>query len=329
MATNFIKCGGGNDVLFRKVIIEKEELNKAIIVPDTHNAIIVKDGIALETLSSGRHKILDKKKGNLKEILNQDQAIEVIFVSKTAKLNILWGTDTQYDMRDPVTGTSIKLGTRGEMEVQISNPRKAYLELIGQNEAFSVEDLKNRIQGRLLAEVQYQIATIMQTRNLSYDRLGEVLLPVSNDVLPHIADLFDKDYGLKVFSFTISRVIISDEDIEKISAAKSLSAKFTREKAQKDLDYQRQMDLKKLEREDYAKYLEVCRIVGWPANSGKKDTKSQSECSNCGAKLSADTKFCPVCGQEVKVSKIKCPNCGKMISKDDMFCKHCGAKVRE
>ncbi len=327
MADNLIKCDGRNDVLFRKVTIKEFNPKKQIIVPDTHNAIIVKDGIALETLSSGRYKIFDKKTGFLKDSIEFDHDIEVIFVSKTAKLNILWGTETQYDMRDPITGTSIKLGASGELEVQISNPRKAYLELIGQNENFSLEDLKKRLQGRLLAEVQYQIANVMKDKNLSYDRLGEVLLPVGNAILPHIADFFDKDYGLKVFSFTISRVIISPEDIEKISNAKALTAKLKSEKEAKDEQYSRELYLKQLEKEDYAKYLEVCRIVGWPGN--KKETKSQSECPNCGVKLSADMKFCPVCGTEIKVAKIKCPNCGRMITKDDMFCKHCGAKVRE
>jgi len=326
MATHYIKCEGKNNVLFRKINVDSFNPSTTIIVPDTHNAIIVKDGIALETLPAGRHKIFDSKKGFLSLNSTEVQTVDVIFVSKTTKLNILWGTTTQYDMRDPNTGASIKLGMSGEMEIQICNPRKAYLELIGQDEDFGVDNLKERLQGRLLAEVQYQIANIMNTKMLSYDRLGEVLLPIGNEVLPHIANLFEKDYGLKVFSFTISRIIISDEDIEKISTAKGQQIAREIKNKEKENEYLREMDLRKLEREDYAKYLEVCRIVGWPTS--KKETKT-GECPNCGVKISADMKFCPVCGTEIKQTKIKCPNCGKMITKDDMFCKHCGAKVRD
>ena len=332
--SHVIKCEGDNNaVLFRKMPLDDYSQDTAIIVPDTLNAIIIKDGIALETLSSGKHKIFSKKSDYFKEALNKDTQIDVIYVSKTAKLNLLWGTKDKFDMRDPITGIPIKLGASGEMELQISNPRKAYLELIGQSKEFNTDILKERLQGRLLAEVQYQIANVMKDKNLSYDRLGEVLLPVGNAVLPHIADMFDKDYGLKVFSFTISRVIISDDDVKAIASAKDAHGALERAKAEKidkerldDKNYQRQLDLKRLEREDYAKYLEVCRIVGWP--SEKKDSKA-SVCSNCGVKITADMKFCPVCGMELKVTKVKCPNCGKMITKDDMFCKHCGAKVRD
>ena len=45
-----------------------------------------------------------------------------------------------------------------------------------------------------------------------------------------------------------------------------------------DKKFAREMDLKRLEREDYDKYLEVCRIVGWP--TGKKND-STKECPNC------------------------------------------------
>ena len=326
-----IKCEGQNDVLFRKMNIDLSKYDKdsTLIVPDTHNAIIVKDGIALQTLPSGKHKIFEKDP----KLFREEHDFDVIFVSKTAKLNLLWGTETQFDMRDPVTGVSIKLGASGELEIQISNPRKAYLELIGQNEAFNLDNLKDRLKGRLLAEVQYQIANVMKEKNLSYDRLGEVLLPVGNAVLPHLADLFDKDYGLKVFSFTISRVILDDSEIQKINDARSAHAAQEIRKAEAEnkerldnIAYSRQMDLKRLEREDYAKYLEICKIIGWPQT--KKEAKS-GECPNCGIKIPDGSKFCPVCGMEIKVSKIKCPNCGKMITKDDMFCKHCGAKVRE
>ena len=326
MAEHYIKCVGDNDVLFRKVEAGTYDSKTKIIVPETHNAIIVKDGIALETLPSGKHKLFDKNSIQDKEIDDFTAQIEVIFVSKTAKLNLEWGTDSRFNMRDPITGTAIELGASGEIEVQISNPRKAYLELIGQKSEFKIDDLKKRLQGRLLSEVQFQIANVMKEKNLSYDRLGEVLLPVSEAITPHIAEFFEKDYGLKVFSFTIARVLIDPKEVEKIRSAKAQAAARRNAKEDEELKYSREMDLKKLEREDYEKYLEVCRLVGWPAN--KKEPKS-SECPNCGVKVPNDAKFCPVCGEEIKVTKVKCPNCGKMMSKNDMFCKHCGHPAKE
>ena len=333
-----ISCDAkSNNVLFRKYEIKEFDAKAKIIVPDTHNAIIVKDGIALETLPAGKYYLFDKKKGIFKdkEISDDDLDIQVIFISKTAKLNIPWGTTDRFDMRDPITGAAIKLGASGEFEVQISNPRKAYLELIGQMDVFDTVKLQKRLLGRLLAKVQYHLANAMKEKNLSYDRLGEILLPMSEEILPHIAELFDKDYGLKVFSFTISRVLIDDDSTKKIQSAKEAHQKIEMDKAEKankerldEIAFQRQVNLRRLEQEDYGKYLEVAKAIGWP--SEKKESKTTGpDCPNCGAKITKDTKFCPVCGTEIKLTKIKCPYCGKAISADSIYCRHCGAKVKE
>ena len=100
-------------------------------------------------------------------------------------------------------------------------------------EVFDVDQLKERLQGRLLAKVQYHLANAMREKNLSYDRLGEILLPMSEEILPHIAELFDKDYGLKVFSFTISRVLIDEDNTKKIQSAKDAHQKIEMDKAEK------------------------------------------------------------------------------------------------
>ena len=47
MAVRLIKCEEQNDVLFKKIVVDDYSSSTAIIVPDTHNAIIIKDGIAL------------------------------------------------------------------------------------------------------------------------------------------------------------------------------------------------------------------------------------------------------------------------------------------
>ena len=333
-----ISCDAkSNDVLFRKYEISKFDAKAKIVIPDTHNAIIVKDGIALETLPAGKYYLFDKKKGVFKdkEISDDDLDIQVIFISKTARLRIPWGTTDKFEMRDPVTGAAIKLGASGEFEVQISNPRKAYLELIGQSEVFDVNQLQLRLLGRLLAKVQYHLANAMKEKNLSYDRLGEILLPMSEEILPHIAELFDKDYGLKVFSFTISRVLIDSEEVEKIQKAKDMHQKIAMDKEEKankerleGIEFERKVDLRRLEQEDYEKYLAVVKAIGWP--SEKKESKALGpDCPNCGAKITKEAKFCPVCGTEIKLTKIKCPFCGKAISADSIFCRHCGAKVKE
>ncbi len=51
------------------------------------------------------------------------------------------------------------------------------------------------------------------------------------------------------------------------------------------------------------------------------------ECPNCHIKLTANSKFCPKCGNKVEIKKpLFCTECGEPISSDAKFCANCGKK---
>lgn len=54
-------------------------------------------------------------------------------------------------------------------------------------------------------------------------------------------------------------------------------------------------------------------------------------CDKCNTKVSTNNKFCPECGEQIKVRIIfdKCNQCGGEIIKDKKFCPDCGAAVEE
>jgi membrane protease subunit (stomatin/prohibitin family) len=47
-------------------------------------------------------------------------------------------------------------------------------------------------------------------------------------------------------------------------------------------------------------------------------------CSECGAKVPPDAKFCSGCGKKMQSA---CPNCGEATKPDAKFCSECGAKM--
>ncbi len=52
------------------------------------------------------------------------------------------------------------------------------------------------------------------------------------------------------------------------------------------------------------------------------------ECSNCHAKLNANSKFCPECGNKIEVRKSSfCSECGEPVSPGSKFCVNCGTKI--
>lgn len=54
----------------------------------------------------------------------------------------------------------------------------------------------------------------------------------------------------------------------------------------------------------------------------------QIACANCGAMLSANSKFCPECGNKIEIKKPSfCSECGEPITEGSKFCSGCGTKL--
>lgn len=63
--------------------------------------------------------------------------------------------------------------------------------------------------------------------------------------------------------------------------------------------------------------------------------KGNMKCKNCGADITVEDKFCPVCGSENEVKMVEektdasiCRNCGQLFDKGSEFCSKCGEKVQ-
>lgn len=54
----------------------------------------------------------------------------------------------------------------------------------------------------------------------------------------------------------------------------------------------------------------------------------QITCANCGTMLSANSKFCPECGNKIEIKKPSfCTECGEPITEGSKFCSGCGTKL--
>ncbi len=264
-----IKYEGDNSELFKKICVDGLDADAKLVVPETHNAILIKDGMAMDTLNSGSYDIFEEKSRRK----SKNVSVEVIYMSKTARLKVMWGTRSQFSFRDPETDVPVKLGAHGEFEVQISNPRKAYMVLIGAEKEFTVQDLKERLVMRMLSKTEPAIAREMRAGALSYDRISEHKDEIAAKIMPDLKDMFE-DYGLKLFSFMIGNVVISDDDIAAIREARERGRAQVR-----------------------------CLACGQPCGSGAKF------CPNCGAALG--NKECPACGRQNPADAKFCSDCGK------------------
>ncbi len=260
---DLIKFNGTNEKLFSRYVVEDVTPKTTLIVPETHNALVILNGEMLQTLSKGRYKlsqIVDVGKG-------EESSLEIIFVSKTAKLKLLWGTANKFTLVDPVLKRPYKLGMSGEFEVQVSDPRKCFLYLVGSEEMLTADALQDRLMSRLVAEIGDVLSKYVAENNLRFDQIFMKRQQVAEIALKQISAIFQRDYGIMVFSLNISNIIF-DEDMAVLD-----------EKVCPNCGTKLNADAK------------FCY------NCGKKQDSSKI-CPKCHAENVDDAKFCSACGEK-------------------------------
>lgn len=296
MEQNVITFTGKNEQLFSKHQIEALTPKLTLIVPETHNAILIKDGQMLQTLSSG--KFLISKFIDIKE--EADASLAVLFMSKTAKLKLLWGTAQKFLMYDSNLQENYKVGMSGDFDVQIGDPRKCYLYLVGADDDLTSEALQERLMSNVVATVESVVAEYLSDNKIMFNQVTVYKRDISAKVVKSLNQKLMSEYGIAVFSFNISNVLIDDEDYNRL-AKLHRGGKIEEEKPQPKEE---------------------------PVEVAEKPAKAEKTifCDECGISLSATAKFCWNCGKKVGGTR-KCPECANEIGPEAKFCANCGHKL--
>lgn len=281
--SNTITFSGDNSQLFCKIKVEDILVPKlTLIVPETHNAILLKDGQMLQTLSSGKYLI--SKFVDLRQ--DTDANVEVLFMSKTAKLKLLWGTPQMFLVNDPVLEENYKVGMSGDFDVQIGDPRKCYLYLVGASEILTSAELQERLVITVVSVLENETTDYVQANGVTFNQLTVKKREISSRVLTKINQKLMSEYGITVFSFNIANIIIDGEDYRRmVSARKGETVKEDKPAQEKNL------------------FCSQC---------GNKLKPSAKFCENCGEKVSK-TNICSNCGMENSSSAKFCENCGNKL----------------
>lgn len=71
------------------------------------------------------------------------------------------------------------------------------------------------------------------------------------------------------------------------------------------------------------------RVEGYKAQI--RELKGDIVCDGCGAEITSDATFCPVCGKKAdrpdRIPPI-CPNCGVTVDEGATFCVDCGTQLK-
>lgn len=273
MEKNVITFVGNNEKLFTKILVKNVSSPKlTLIVPETHNAILVKDGQMLQTLSSGKYlmsSLIDLK-------TDADSKIEILFMSKTAKLKLLWGTAQMFMVYDSNLEENYKVGMSGDIDVQIGDPRKCYLYLIGADSDLTSENLQMRIMSTVVSVIEGEVVEYINANSVPFNKISVVRNAMTNSALTKISQKLMNEYGITVFTLNIANIIIDEQDYARLNA---------------------------LSKGQNAKKEKTCPACGAVMN------ENASFCNECGSEVLGD-KICPECSTVNPPKSKFCSGCG-------------------
>lgn len=212
-----IKYEGDNETFVWKS--PKEDFNSLtqLIVHESQEAILFKNGQALDLFGPGRYTLQTQNIPKLGKVLGRtvDEKTpfhcEVYFINKTEQMSIKWGTDSKVQYIDPQYGFPLQLGASGEMALRVADSRKLLIKLVGTENALEQQKLVSFFRAFLMARVKTYIAQVIKANAINVFEIDEHLTAFSEQLqallLPDFAE-----YGITLARFFVTNIVKPDGD---------------------------------------------------------------------------------------------------------------------
>lgn len=365
-----IKNSGPGELLVWRQPEEDFNTNSTLIVFPSEEAVFFKGGIVEQVFSEGTFKlatdnypVVSRFRNVLSGGISTFNCV-VYFVRKAHSMEVMWGTDTPLQVRDPVLGIATSLQARGSYKVQIDDSAKFITKMFGANtRAVSQSDLQLYFRNEFQQYIKSGLAQAIRESNEEILGICAKQASLAEGISPSLAEPLC-GYGIKLVSFSIAGLDIPQDDPNR----QRLEAAYaTRTEAQiYGPDYGRfvarellsdiannpgagglasasaglglglgaapvfgtmtQQVLAPMQSQQSAQTPAVPPTQ--PGRFVQKNSASQDGlcCPKCNSRHDAGSKFCSECGAKLP-GGVVCPQCGASISETAKFCSLCGAKI--
>ncbi len=243
-----IKYEGDNKTLIYKYPSVDFNIGSQLIVHESQEAVLFKDGKALESFNAGLYSLdtnnIPFLKNPVKSLAGGKDVFhsEIYFINLTTELGIKWGTDSKIRMFDPLSGLHLEIGASGTFNIKVSDGRKLLLKVVGTSSGFEQEEIFGSIgfstiksiglfKGMIVSKVKSTLAKAIRENSINILEVDEHIEELSELLRVEINKILD-DYGMFVPEFFITTIQTPDDDANYNKLREQYAEKYLKVQAQ-------------------------------------------------------------------------------------------------
>ncbi len=335
-----------SDLIIWKYPINKDHVNKgsALTVRESQVAIFVDKGRLADVFLPGFYKLDTQNMPVLTKLMSWKYGFEtpfksdIYFVNTKQFTNQKWGTVNPILVRDKDYG-AVRIRGFGNYSFRVDDAYVFMQNLSGTNTSFNTSQITDYLRSMVVSGIS--------------DAIGESKIPVldmaanlqelSNMVEKKMVEEF-KAIGLELTNFVFESFSLPEE------LEKALDKNTTLGMFRNNMDVYTQMETLEAMKEAaknpgaaggtmgagmglgmgmglgniFANNMQQMQQMNQNQASQPRQN-SVKVCPHCNTELHGNPKFCPNCGQSLKLT---CPDCGTEVKASAKFCPECGRKLK-
>lgn len=221
-----LKWEGNPNLLAWKFPSEELSTWSQLIVNESQEAFVVRDGVYDGPFGAGRHTLSTENIPLLGKLIGlpfggkSPFAAEVWFVNKVVNLDIRWGTVDPIQLQDPKFGIMIPVRAFGQYGIRIADARKFLLKLVGALPSFDSHTLSEYFKGVFTTKIKTEIASAIANSGQSVLDIS-TKLELLSDTIKVALENEVAEYGVTLTQFNVNSINIPETDpaVQKLKAA--------------------------------------------------------------------------------------------------------------
>ena len=335
-----------------------------LIVQESQEAILFRDGQALDRFGPGRYTLSTDNIPVLGRLLNLPTGGEipfkasVWFVNKLHVLDVKWGTAHPLQLKDPEYKIPIPVRAYGQFGVRVEDSRKFLVKLVGVRPMLDRGILVESFRGLILNRIGDLIASYLVKKKINVFEVSAYLGEMADESLQRLKPVFD-DYGIEVMNFYVGSVNVPEDDPAVVDIRKAMSERARMEVVGYDYRQMRSFDtMEKLAESgsgggggnplmgaglglgvgmgaggafgqmagQMAQNFGISGTTGAPERPFASVPETVYKCPGCGKPYKEGARFCSDCGKSLAAA---CPKCNATVEQGAKFCPSCGTTLQK